>query len=94
MASTLPKEILEKIPQELIVYGKLPAGALLEKVGAKGDSLDGIYIADYHANLFINKGSGSAESFYNFAKKYTELVYQKFGIKLEPEVQLINLPPI
>jgi len=94
VASTLPKEILEKIPQELIVYGKLPAGALLEKVGAKGDSLDGIYIADYHANLFINKGSGSAESFYNFAKKYTELVYQKFGIKLEPEVQLINLPPI
>ena len=94
VASTLPKEILEKIPQEKIIYGKLPAGSLLEEVGAKGDSLEGIYIADYHANLFINSGSGSAKTFYDLAKKYADKVYGKFGIKLEPEVQLINLPPI
>lgn len=94
VADTLPKEILEKIPKEAIVYGKLPAGYLLEQVGAKGDSLDGIYIADYHANLFINKGNGSAKAFYDLAKKYAEKVKGKFGITLEPEVQLINLPPL
>ncbi len=94
VASTLPKEILSKIPSEKIMYGKLPAGALLEEVGAKGDSLDGIYIADYHANLFINKGNGTAKAFYDLAKKYADKVKQKFGITLEPEVQLINLPPI
>ncbi|MBI3103591.1 UDP-N-acetylmuramate dehydrogenase [Candidatus Daviesbacteria bacterium] len=92
VADTLPKKILDKIPSEKIVYGKLPAGALLEEVGAKGDSLDGIYIADYHANLFVNNGGGSAKAFYDLAKKYADKVYQKFGIKLEPEVQLINLP--
>lgn len=94
MADTLPKEILDKIPKEAIVYGKLPAGYLLEQVGAKGDSLDGIYIADYHANLFINKGTGTAKAFYDLAKKNADLVKQKFGIILEPEVQLINLPPL
>lgn len=94
VAETLPKEILEKIPPEKIVYGKLPTGALLESVGAKGQSADGIKIADYHANLFINQGSGTAKAFYDLAKSYALKVKQKYGITLEPEVQLINLPPL
>lgn len=93
IASTLPNEILSKI-QGKIVYGKLPAGALLEELGAKGDHFDGIEIASYHANLFINKGSGTAKDFYSLSKKYWKKVYEKYGIKLEPEVQLINLPPL
>lgn len=91
IADTLPEEILSKI-QGKIVYGKLPAGTLLEEVGAKGDHLDDIEIASYHANLFVNKGGGTAKDFYDLAKKYWEKVYQKFGIELEPEVQLVNLP--
>lgn len=94
VAATLPPEILEKIPKEKIVYGKLPAGSLLEEVGAKGDKLGNIEIADYHANLFINKGEGTAADFYNLARKYADKVKEKFGITLEPEVQLINLPPL
>lgn len=93
VASTLPKEILNKVSDK-IVYGKLPAGSLLEEVGAKGQKLDGIEIANYHANLFINKDGGSAKAFYDLAKKYALLVKQKFAITLEPEVQLINLSPI
>ena len=93
IAETLPKEILEKVSDK-IIYGKLPAGSLLEEVGAKGDFLDNIYIADYHANLFINKGGGTAQAFYDLAKKYAQLVKEKFDITLEPEVQLINLPPV
>lgn len=94
IASDLPKEILSKIPKEKIVYGKLPAGALLEMAGANGDKLGQIEIASYHANLFINKGGGKALDFYNLAKKYVAKVKEKFGITLEPEVQLINLPPL
>ncbi len=94
VASTLPKEIMDKIPPEKIVYGKLPAGSLLEEVGAKGDSLGNIEIADYHANLFVNNGSGKASDFYTLAKKYADKVFEKYGIKLEPEVQLINLPSL
>lgn len=92
VAATLAKEILDKIPKELIVFGKLPAGSLLELVGAKGQKLDGIEIAPYHANLFINKGGGTAKAFYDLARKYSLKVKEKFGITLEPEVRLINLP--
>lgn len=94
IASTLPKEILEKIPQEKIVFGKLPAGSLLEEVGAKGQEMDGIKIAPYHANLFVNEKNGTAKDFYNLAKTYALKVKEKFGISLEPEVQLINLPSL
>ena len=90
----LPQKILSKIPSDKITYGKLSAGYLLEAVGAQGQKLDGIEIATYHANLFINKGGGTAKAFHDLAKKYAQKVKEKFGITLEPEVQLINLPPI
>lgn len=93
IASKMPPEILKKIPSEKIVYGKIPAGALLEEVGAKGQSFDGIEIAPYHANLFINTGKSTAKAFYTLAKEYSQKVKEEFGITLEPEVQLINLPP-
>lgn len=92
VASTLPESVLNNIPEEKIVYGKLPAGSLLEMVGAKGDTLGEIEIAPYHANLFINKNNGSAKDFHTLAKKYFLKVKEKFGIELEPEVQLVNLP--
>ena len=94
IAAEIPEEILKNIPPEKIVYGKLPAGTLLEEVGAKGQSLDGIEISQNHANLFINSGNGSAKDFYNLAKTYVQKVKEKFGITLVPEVQLINLPPL
>lgn len=92
VAKDLPDEILKKIPPEQIVYGKIPAAALLEAVGAKGQTSNGIKIADYHANLFINQGNGTARALYTLAKTYALKVKEKFGIVLEPEVQLINLP--
>lgn len=94
VADELPKEILDRIPKEKITFGKISAGYLLEAVGALGQTSDGIEIANYHANLFINKGGGTAKAFYDLAKKYAEMVKEKFGITLEPEVQLINLPSL
>ncbi len=94
VASTLPQEILKNIPEDKIMYGKIPAGSLLEEVGTKGDQLGQIKIAPYHANLFINEGGGTAKDFYELAKKYSQKVHQKYGITLNPEVQFINLPPL
>lgn len=93
-ANTLSPEILKRIPENFILYGKVSAGALLESVGAKGASLRNIKIAEYHANLFINEGNGTASDFYNLAKTYSQKIFETYGIRLEPEVQLINLPPL
>ena len=93
-SQTLSQEILSKLPENFILYGKVSAGALLEAVGAKGAKQGDILITPYHANLFINQGSGTANDFFALAKTYSQKVFDKFGIRLEPEVQLINLPPL
>lgn len=93
LVKNLPPQTLKLIPAEKISFGKIPAGFLLEEVGAKNQSLGNITIAPYHGNLFINQGSGKAKEFYQLAKQYYQKVEDKFGIKLEPEVQFINLPP-
>lgn len=94
VANTLSKEVLEKIPPEKIVYGKVPSGTLLEMVGAKGARLGDIEIADYHANLFVNLGQGTAKDFWNLAREYSDKVFTRFGIRLDVEVQFINLQPL
>lgn len=93
-SQTLSQEILQELPENFILYGKVSAGALLESVGAKGAKQGDILISPYHANLFINQGRGTAEDFYSLAKTYSQKVYEKHRIRLEPEVQLINLPPL
>ncbi len=94
LIENLTEEQKKLIPPERDYYGKVPAWFFLDEVGARGDKKGQIKIADFHGNLFMNLGGGAADDFYKLAKHYAERVKEKFNIKLEPEVQLINLPPI
>lgn len=90
----IPEETIKILPERKDTYGKTPAYIFLEQLGAKGDRLGNIQIAPYHANLFINLGGGTASDFWQLANKWYKRVEEKYNIKLEPEVQLINLPPL
>jgi UDP-N-acetylmuramate dehydrogenase len=94
LSSTLSPEQLKDIPEDKIPYGKVNSGYLLESVGAKGEKEGDIEVSDVHANLFVNKGNGTAEDFYKLAKRLSEKVKERFGIELSPEVQLIGLPTL
>lgn len=87
-------ESLARIPAEKVLFGKVPAGYLLEQVGAKGQRLGDIEIARSNANLFMNVGEGRAADFWQLAAAQASKVKRQFGIVLTPEVQLINLPPL
>lgn len=88
LLANLPKSLQDNLPKDY--YGKVPAWYFLEKVGAKGQKRGDIKIADFHANLFINEGGGKASDFFSLAKEYKNKVKEKFGVELEPEVQLIG----
>ncbi len=90
----LPLKSKQLIPPEKILYGKVPAGFLLEDTGARGRHIGGIHVSPIHGNLFINSGEGSAAQFWQLAKSCWGKVKDKFDISLEPEVQLVNLPPL
>ncbi|MHB1417806.1 MAG: UDP-N-acetylmuramate dehydrogenase [Chloroflexota bacterium] len=94
LAGTLPPEVLQLIPPDKVLYGKIPAGYLLEQVGAKGDARGGIQIAATNANLFMNMGDGTAVDFLQLAGEYARRVKERYGIELHPEVQFINLPSL
>jgi UDP-N-acetylmuramate dehydrogenase len=86
----LTKNALKIIPRDKILYGKIPAGYLMQTVGANGKSNGGVRIADYHGNLIINENEGTAEKFLTLANTYAKKVKKKYGIRLEPEVQLVG----
>jgi len=90
IADELSASVLNKIAKEKIVYGKIPAGYLMQEVGARGQQRGSVKIADYHGNLIVNLGNGKADDFYSLAYEYANKVEKKFGIKLEAEVQYLH----
>lgn len=47
----------------------------------------GIKIADFHGNLFINTGNGTASDVKELAGILKEKVMERFGIKLKEEIR-------
>ncbi|MBI3379339.1 UDP-N-acetylmuramate dehydrogenase [Candidatus Gottesmanbacteria bacterium] len=87
LTSEIDKDALGRIDTNKIVFGKMPAGFLLEEVGAKGMQVGGIKIADFHGNLFINTGGGTAADVKKLAGILKQKVKEKFGIVLEEEIR-------
>ncbi|KKP34474.1 MAG: UDP-N-acetylenolpyruvoylglucosamine reductase [Candidatus Woesebacteria bacterium GW2011_GWE2_31_6] len=71
---------------------KIPAGYLIEKAGWKGKRLGNVKVSDKHALILTNpEGKGNFNDIKKLADEITNDVYNKFKIKLEPEVQYINI---
>lgn len=87
----LVKEISRKsaklIDPSKIIEGKIPTGYLLEEVRAKGMRSGGIEIADFHGNLFFNRGDGTAGDVKRLAKALKKKVKDRFGIELKEEIR-------
>lgn len=71
-------------------HGKIPAGWLLEQVGAKGMAIGKIRIAEHHGNLIYNSGNAKSADIEKVAKILKNRVKRKFGVVLEEEVQFIK----
>ncbi len=67
-------------------YGKLPAGKLLDEVGAKELRHGGARVYEKHANILINSGTATAQDIRKLADILKERTLKKHGIKLEEEV--------
>lgn len=94
LASDLHPDTLALIPPDKFIYGKVPAGYLLEQVGAKGERRGDIEVAQASANLFVNRGQGTARDLHALAAELAGRVKARYGIVLRPEAQFVNLPPL
>jgi UDP-N-acetylmuramate dehydrogenase len=90
LLAELPPEAAAHVPPNVVREGKVPAAYFLEQVGAKGMRLGDIHVADYHANLIYNGGSGSAADLCAIIDELKGRVRRRFALELEEEVQYVG----
>lgn len=84
------KQKVKDIPKEYLKEKIVPAGWLLEQVGAKGMEMGDLQVSDVHANWIINKGKANANDFIMLVSKLKMMVRDELGIQLQEEIQYIG----
>lgn len=69
----------------------LAAGRLIEELGLKNNSIGRARISDIHANFIVNDGGATASEILELIQKVKETAFQRRGISLETEVQIVGL---
>ena len=78
------------MPAKIVRDGKVPSAWFLEAGGAKGIRNGDIQVADYHANLIYNEGSGTARAGVRDHRRTEGACACRFGFLLEEEVQYVG----
>jgi len=79
-----------QIPKEFVEKGFIPAGWLVAAAGMKGERAGQAQVSETHGNFIVNNGGATAAEVRALIERVKEKVYDKFGIELEEEIQLIN----
>jgi len=66
------------------------AGRLIEQAGLKGLTVGDAMISPLHAGFIVNRGKATATDIINLMKLVQNIVYDKTGVRLEPEVRIIG----
>ena len=64
------------------------AAALIDQAGLKGYQVGGAAISTKHAGFAVNLGGATAEDVKNLLQQVSDIVFEKSGIRLEPEVRI------
>ncbi len=64
------------------------AAALIDEAGLKGYQVGGAAISVKHAGFAVNLGDATAEDVKKLLSNVSDIVYEKSGIRLEPEVRI------
>jgi UDP-N-acetylmuramate dehydrogenase len=94
----ISKELADKLPVEAPRFVqengsiKTSAAWLIENSGIiKGESINGARVSTKHVLALTNSGTATATDIAQLAAKVRDAVELKYGIKLEPEVNLVGI---
>ncbi|MGD0579937.1 MAG: UDP-N-acetylmuramate dehydrogenase [Bryobacteraceae bacterium] len=86
----LPEPVRAQVPDSVVKKGKVPAAWFLDQAGGRGLRSGGIQVAEYHANLIYNDGTGNARELRALVGELKRRVEARFGLQLEAEVQFLG----
>lgn len=66
------------------------AGKLIMDAGLAGYSVGGACVSEKHCGFVINKSGATAEDILTLMEDVRKIVYERFGVILEPEVKIIG----
>lgn len=68
------------------------AGPLIIEAGMQGARVGGAEVSTKHAGFIINRGGATARDVLMLIDKVQKAVYEKSGVRLEPEVRMVGRP--
>src|SRR3989339_755963 len=69
--------------------GEVPVGWIVEQVGCKGLKVGGAMVSDQHCNFIVNVDKATQADILNLVAEISERVYNKFGVELRKEVEIV-----
>lgn len=66
------------------------AGRLIDECGLKGTRIGGVEVTHRHANIFVNRGGGTAADVQALIRHVQEVVRHETGYELEPEIDFVG----
>jgi UDP-N-acetylmuramate dehydrogenase len=67
-------------------------GRVIEAAGLKGTRVGQVEVSPVHANYLVNLGGGTAKEALELIEIVREIVRERLGIELEPEVRVVGEP--
>ena len=64
------------------------AAALIDQAGLKGFCVGGAAVSQKHAGFVVNQNNATAEDVQSLLRQVSDKVFEKSGIRLEPEVRI------
>ena len=77
------------LPEIFRTRGTVPAGWLIENCDLKGFRIGDAGVSKEHGNFLVNFGSATQNDMLAVVEEVQEKVYNKYGVSLEPEVQIV-----
>lgn len=81
----------EELEAKFKEWGKVPAGWLIEQSGCvKGMSQGGARLSNLHSNIIENSGQATQADVLTLVEEIKQKVYNKFGVWLKEEMEVID----
>ncbi len=66
------------------------AAALIDQAGLRGFQIGGAQVSEKHTGFVVNRGGASFDDVLRLMDHISDTVYDRFGVRLEPEVKILR----